>query len=592
MKKPNLHIAFITDGQPFHGASPEEHALGGSETACVQIARALAQRGHRVQVFCRCPRPGLHHGVVYRDRCELVDAAQEERFAVVVISRFFTALDLPLQAGLKVLWNHDVLDAPLLLRQRLEDLDICLVLSRFHAEDFLAKVPEIASKLVLTRNGLDLDLLDSAAAGVQRDPWLMGYVSRPERGLKLLLEHIWPALRQRQPSLRLAVCGYEVEASELPVAVAQEHLHINQLLENSPGVFRLGALAKAEYYRFLASCGLLLYPCVFPEISCIAALEAQALGTPLLTSDAFALRETVLEPRFRVAGEPGAPDYLTSYLQRAQELIREPEEAQALAELAQARVRGRHDWSRIAGEWEELFLEHLSRRVQEQASALAASLVLKGDRTTAEDLLQRHLPVPDEGPAPQDPDEDGLLDAMAQALAGVVPERGRVGVLSRDQGRTALGLAQRLGREVREVDGNDHAHNTLDALVIRDAMERAEDPGQMLRQALSWCHPQGQVLLCVAAGAWPLLMAGHLARRHDLGREELLALLPGRPVSLRYLARGLVGRGADRYFAGRWLALAPAAGPEPGSLEAGAGLHRTRPAPPVLVEEVKRAGLV
>jgi|GEM_PF-1448408 glycosyltransferase involved in cell wall biosynthesis len=592
MKKPNLHIAFITDGPPFHGASPEEHALGGSETACVQMARALAQRGHRVQVFCRCPRPGLHHGVVYRDRCDLVDAAQEERFAVVVVSRFFTALDLPLQAGLKVLWNHDILDAPHLLRQRVDQLDLCLVLSRFHAEDFLAKASQIAPKLAMTRNGLDLDLLDRAAAGVQRDPWLMGYVSRPERGLKLLLEHVWPALRKRQPRLRLAVCGYEVETSELPAAVAREHLNINYLLEHSPGVIRLGALAKTDYYRFLASCGLLLYPCVFPEISCIAALEAQALGTPLLTSDAFALRETVLEPRFRTPGEPGSPDYLASYLQRAQELIHEPEETQAVAELARARVRARHDWSRIAGEWEELFQEHLSRRVQHQASALAASLVLKGDRTTAEELLQRDLPMPDEGPAPQDPDEDGLLDAMAQALAGVVPEPGRVGVLSGDQGRTARGLAQRLGRETREVDGNYQGHNTLDALVIRDTLERVEDPAQLLRQALSWCDPQGQVLLCVAAGAWPLLMAGHLARRHDLGREELLALLPGRSVSLRYLARGLVGKGADRYFAGRWLALAPAAGPEPDSLEAGAGLHRTRPAPPGLVEEFKRAGLV
>lgn len=592
MKKPSLHIAFITDGQPFHGASPEEHALGGSETACVQMARALAQRGHRVQVFCRCPRPGFHHGVVFRDRCDLVDAAQEERFAVVVVSRFFTALDLPLQAGLKVLWNHDILDAPNLLRKRLDELDLCLVLSQFHAEDFLAKAPEIAPKLALTRNGLDLDLLDHAASGVQRDPWLMGYVSRPERGLKLLLEHVWPLLRERKPSLRLAVCGYEVDASELPEAVAREHHQINQLLENSPGVVRLGALAKAEYYRFLASCGLLLYPCAFPEISCIAALEAQALGTPLLTSDAFALRETVLEARFRVGGEPGSPAYLSAYFQRALELIQEPEEAQGLAEIAQVRVRARHDWSRIAGEWEDLFLEHLSRRVQRQASALAASLVLKGDRATAEELLRRDLPMPDEGPAPQDPDEDGLLDAMAQALAGLVPEQGMVGVLSQDQGRTAQALAGRLGRKTQEVNLEDDQHNILDAIVIRDSLERVEDPAQLLRQALSWCNPQGQVLLCVASGAWPLLMAGHLARRHDLGREELLALLPGRSVSLRYLARGLVGQGADRYFAGRWLALAPAAGPAPDSLESGAGLHRTRPAPQVLVEEVKRAGLV
>ncbi|MCA1987935.1 MAG: glycosyltransferase family 4 protein [Desulfarculus sp.] len=592
MKKQSLHIAFITDGQPFHGASPEEHALGGSETACVQMARALAQRGHRVQVFCRCPRPGFHQGVVFRDRCDLVDASQEERFAVVVVSRFFTALDLPLQAGLKVLWNHDILDVPRLLEKRLDDLDLCLVLSRFHAEDFLAKLPAIAPKLALTRNGLDLDLIDRSVIGIQRDPWLMGYVSRPERGLKLLLEKVWPVLREKKPSLRLAVCGYEVDASELPEAVVREHAQIQDLIANSPGVVRLGALAKADYYRFLATCGLLLYPCEFPEISCIAALEAQALGTPLLTSDAFALRETVAESSFRVSGEPGSPEYLDRYIQRALEMIQEPHEAQTLAEAARVRVRARHDWSRIAAEWEDLFQDQLSRRVLRQASAMATSLVLKGDRAAAEELLQRGLPVPDEGPAPRDPDEEGLLDAMAQALAGVLPENGVVGVVSRDQGRTAQGLAQRLGRETREIDPAGVGQGRVDALVVRDSLERAEEPADFLRRALAWCHPHGQVLLCVAAGAWPLLMAGHLARRHDLGREELLALLPGRSVSLRYLARGLIGQGADRYFAGRWLALAPAAGPEPGLLDPGAGLRRTRPAPQKLVDEVKRAGLV
>ncbi|MCA1905449.1 MAG: glycosyltransferase family 4 protein [Desulfarculus sp.] len=592
MKKQSLHIAFVTDGQPFHGASPEEHALGGSETACVQMARALAQRGHRVQVFCRCPRPGLHQGVVFRDRRDLVDASQEERFSVVVVSRFFTALDLPLQAGLKVLWNHDILDAPRLLAKRMDELDLCLVLSRFHAEDFLTKLPAIAPKLALTRNGLDLDLVDRSTVGVQRDPWLMGYVSRPERGLKLLLEKIWPVLRARKPSLRLAVCGYEVDTNELPEAIVKEHVQIQGLLASSPGVVRLGALAKADYYRFLASCGLVLYPCVFPEISCIAALEAQALGTPLLTSDAFALRETVVEPDFRVGGDPGSPDYLDRYIQRALELIQAPQETQCLAEAARVRVRAHHDWTRIATEWENLFREQLARRIQRQAPALAASLVLRGDRAAAEELLQRGLPVPDEGPAPRDPDEEGLLDAMAQALAGVLTETGAVGVVSRDQGRTAQGLAQRLGREVREIDLAGVGKERVDALVIRDSLERAEDPALFLRQALAWCHPHGKVLLCVAAGAWPLLMAGHLARRHDLGREEILALLPGRSVSLRYLARGLVGQGADRYFAGRWLALASVAGPEPDSLDPGAGLSRTRPAPQHLLDEVKRAGLV
>ncbi|MFZ5586626.1 MAG: glycosyltransferase family 4 protein [Thermodesulfobacteriota bacterium] len=592
MKKTCLHIALLTDGQPFHGASPEEQALGGSETACVQMARALAQRGHRVQVFCRCPRPGLYHGVVYRDRADLVQAAIEERFSVAVVSRFFSALDLPLQAGLKALWNHDILDRPGLLATRLESLDICLVLSQFHARDFLDRLPELGDKLALTRNGLDLACMDQAAAGVHRDPRRLAYVSRPERGLKLLLEQIWPRLRAQRPELELHLCGYQVDEADLPPAVAAEHRAIAELVAASPGVVVRGPLAKAAYYRHLASCGLMIYPCVFPEISCIAALEAQALGTPLLTSDAFALAETVVEPGFRVGGAPGSPEYVERFIKQALELLADPRRSQAMAAAARERVRASHDWSAIAAEWEALFLARMGERRQSQRAAVAASLVLAGDRQAAEQLLQRPLAIPEEGPPPADPDEAGLVEALAQSLLPVLPPAGGVGVLAPDQGRTAAALAQRLGRPVQALADGQEPRPELAAVVVRDRLERAADPAADLARALAWCDPDGHVLLCVAAGAWPLLMAGHLARRHDLGREELMTLLDGRAVSLRYLSRGLVGNGPHRYYAGRWLALAPAAGPAPKPLDPDAGLHRARPAPPALLEEVKRAGLV
>ncbi|MFH1035733.1 MAG: glycosyltransferase family 4 protein [Pseudomonadota bacterium] len=595
MQSPNLHIALLTDGEPFHGSSPEEQALGGSETACVQMARALAARGHRVQVFCRCPRPGLCQGVVFRDRRDLVQAASEERFDVLVVSRFFAALDLPLQSGLKVLWNHDILDTPLALAQRLERLDLCLVLSRFHAQDYACKLPELNGRLVGTRNGLDLALMDSASLGVRRDPHLITYVSRPERGLRQLLEYVWPRLRQAHPDLTLALCGYGVEQTPLPAAVRREHAQVANLIQNTPGVKVLGPLAKRDYYRHLASCALLLYPCVFPEISCISALEAQALGTPLLTSEAFALSETVVEPRFLVPGSPGSEAYLEAFTERALEFLQHPQEALALAEQAQSVVRPRHDWAAIAAEWEELFLARLGARTQAQAPALAASLLLSGARGAAEALLARPLAMPAEGPAPADPDEAGLLTTLAETLRGVLSnlgQQGPLGVISADEGRTAAALARRLSLPVRELDSEEPPQPQCLAVLVRDRLERSADPGQLLRQAQAWCRPGGYLLLCVASGAWPLLMPGHLARLYDLGSEELLRLLPGRPVCLSFLPRGLVSQGVERYHAGRWLALSPAQGPPPGVLDPDAALRRARPAPPELLAEVKRAGLI
>jgi glycosyltransferase involved in cell wall biosynthesis len=591
-----LHIAFITDGEPFHGASPEERALGGSETALVQVARALARRGHRVQVFCRCPAPGLYHGVTYRDRKDLVRACQEERWDVAVVSRHFVALDLPLQAGLKVLWNHDLLVKPGPLAQRLEQVDLALVLSRFHAEDYLGHLPSLGPKLELTRNGLDLALMDRASLGVAKTPGKLTYVSRPERGLKILLERIWPALHQARPGLSLDICGYEVEESLTQPSWRREREAIERLLESSPGVRVLGGLAKADYYRHLASAELLLYPCCFPEISCLAVLEAQALGTALVTTDGFALSESVQTPEFRVGGVPESPEYAELFIERVLELLAEPGRIRELAMRARELVRQAHDWSLIAGQWEEMFLTRLGQRLEEQAPALAASLLLNGDLAVAEGLLQRSLACPDEGPAPEDPDEAGLMAALGrmawQALGGQ-GRSARVGVLSADGGRTSRALSALLApTPVEAIDLETVQAGAYALVLVRDHLERDQDPAALLARLEELCQDDGHLLLCVASGAWPLIGPGHLGRRHDLGREELAALLPGRRLNINFLGRGLVRMGPARYLAGRWLVLAPASGPRLGSLDESASLRRVRPAPPRLLEEVRRAGLI
>jgi glycosyltransferase involved in cell wall biosynthesis len=595
MTRPSLAMGFVTDGEAFHGATPEERALGGSETALVQVARALVQRGHRVQVFCRCPEPGMYHGVHYRDRKELVHAAGEDRFDVLVVSRFFAALDLPLQAGLKVLWNHDILDKPSEMKARLDLFDLALVLSRFQAEDYTTRLPECADKLAVTRNGLDLELIARAIRGVERQPDLVTYVSRPERGLKILLEQIWPQIKRAKPEMRLALCGYQVKDTELHPAIQKEYAEIDRLIRDADGVEVLGGLAKEAYYRHLASCQALLYPCVFPEISCIAALEAQAVGTPVITSNSFALSETVYAPEFLVQGQPGSTEYIEAYVKQALELLSEPEKTGLFAQQAREEVWQRHDWALIAAEWEALFLDKLQTRLGAQKSSLAVSMLLAGDRQSACQLLgQSPLPAED-GPVPPDPAEEKLIDELARLASPAIdqkPGQARVGVLAADAGRTAAGLAHRLpDAEVQELIAPQDASG-LSVIVIRDVLERQNDPRAYLADCLAACAPDAVLVLCIASGAWPLLSAGYLGRLHDLGRDEIKQLLPGRPMRMAFVPRGLVGNGAHRYHAGRWLAATPAQGPPPGELDPQAAQRRARPAPDHLVEEVQRVGLV
>lgn len=349
-------IGFYTAGQPFEGDSLERGGgLGGSETAFIQMTRALAKRGHKVMAFNSCEKPGNYDGVEYFTFSKSLPVLAKEHFDVFVVSRYSAFFNLPFSAGLKVLWNHDTLDNPKELRMVHDEIDLFLVLSEFHKDNFLMRLPQLDDRLVITRNGLDFDLMDQAAQQAVPDPNKLIYASRPERGLKTLLEDVWPRLYRWNPDLKLFVCGYQIKLSDMPPELEELYKHINILLESVPGLVILGGLAKSEYYRHLSEAAMMLYPCVFPEVSCIAALEAQALGVPVLTSDSFALSETVVSPQLKVAGRPGAEDYVNGFVERAINLLNNRGEMAEIASFSKEQIRNRYGWDKVAAEWDRLF---------------------------------------------------------------------------------------------------------------------------------------------------------------------------------------------------------------------------------------------
>lgn len=595
MNRPRFDIALVAGGEPFHGASPEMGALGGSETAAVQMARALAGLGHSVRVYCSCPRPGDYNGVIYADSSSLTQEVLARRFDVVVISRMFPALDLPWRAGLKVLWNHDILDRPRELAARLDQLDLALVLSRFHAQNYLKRLPALGPKLAHTRNGLDIGLLESADQGVSRTPGRVVYASRPERGLELLLARIWSRLLERLPHLELQVCGYAVGGEGLGREQRELYARIDKLLADAPRVVRAGHLAKPDYYALLASADALLYPCVFPEISCIAALEAQALGAMALTSDSFALSESVINRQFLTPGRPGSGEYVEAFVDNATAWLGpRREDGLALVEKAAPLFRQRHDWQTIAQEWQDLFAQRLEERISAQAEPLAASLALHGDRVAAAGLLGRPLTACQEPPPPRHQSDQALYQAVAdlagQALARL-PAPARVGVLAQDARLAARLEASLPGATVIALN-KPPTQGEFDLMILQGHLEHDPQPHILLQGALAACREEGYLLAVTASGAWPLVAPGRAARVFDLGAGELARLLPGRELATRFIAAGLVRSNGSAFSAGHCLALAPAAGPPPRAMDPDAALNRVPLAPAEVVREVTGAGLV
>ncbi|MBU2552264.1 MAG: glycosyltransferase family 4 protein [Proteobacteria bacterium] len=353
-------IGIYTEGPAFDGRTPNERALGGSETALVQAAKALADLGHQVTVYNNCPEPVAVDGVRYRPRRDIVLHPAGAPFDVLIVSRFFRFFQVPVPARLRVLWNHDTLDRPASLRALSGRIDVLFVLSCFHRDNFLTRAPELGDRIIVTRNGLDLALIDSAVSGASKRPDKVIYASRPERGLQVLLESIWPRLKEKRPELTLYLCGYHVGRDDLVPGLAELYDYLDMLIKGSPGVVSLGHLPKREYYRHLAESTAMLYPCTFPEISCIAALEAQACRTPILTTDGFALSETVIPSRYRIPGRPGSEAYDRDFVDRADRILSGRE--QDAAARARAVMEERFTWPTIVSEWDRVFDLMLSSR--------------------------------------------------------------------------------------------------------------------------------------------------------------------------------------------------------------------------------------
>ncbi|MDR2386455.1 MAG: glycosyltransferase family 4 protein [Deltaproteobacteria bacterium] len=348
-------IAFFTDGVPFEGNALSTGSLGGAETAFIQITRAMARQGHEVFAINNCQKPANHDGVKYLPFRQSLPTLAKLSFDVMVVSRFFGIFSLPIRSRLKVLWNHDTLDNPQALRVIHDEIDISLVLSQFHRHNYLTRLPQLEERTIVTRNGLDFNLLDRAAQGLKKVPGKLIYASRPERGLKPLLEEIWPRLSRNRPDLRLYLCGYKMAQALSDPSLSSLYDHLGLLISRDPKIIDLGALPKTEYYRHLAESEMMVYPSTFPEVSCLAVLEAQALGTAVMTSDAFALSESVVISDFKIPGRPASKEYLERYVERVLYFLDDHLARQKLTDLAKTKIRARYSWDQVASEWLRIF---------------------------------------------------------------------------------------------------------------------------------------------------------------------------------------------------------------------------------------------
>lgn len=389
-----LDITFLVPGLQFNGDALTSQSLGGSETAGLCMAREMAARGHNVYMFCNTSSPGqIFDGVTYMPADDWEKFASSTIHDISIVQRLPAMFKQRFLSKLNVLWCHDLA----LARQYQEirgvmwNIDGIFVLSEYMKEQY-NKVYDIPEKcLWLTRNGINLDLFPAAAV---KDRKKLIYSARPERGLDVLLDKIVPRLFQ-DPDYSLTIYGYDNPTDQF----AEFYGKIaDKCRPWGDRIMFGGHLNKPDLYKKYTEGGVYVYPTPSPvmpkfaEISCISAMEVQAAGLPIVTSNVGALRETIANGAgYVVDGDPTDDDYVDRFCKAVEFLVNDDA---AYNKASKAGMEHAKDlsWAKVAEQWENKFWESIDDN-NDSPVRLARHFIRRSDIYAAEKVVAKNPDV-------------------------------------------------------------------------------------------------------------------------------------------------------------------------------------------------------
>ena len=132
----------------------------------------------------------------------------------------------------------------------------------------------------------------------------VGYFSSYDRGLECLLE-MWPEVRKQVPDAQLSVYygwnSFDKVAQGNNELGKWKYSMIRKLHDlKDQGVTEHGRVDHETLAKKMKEIKVWAYPTEFTEINCITALKAQEAGCIPVTTDCYALEETVVDKTYSV----------------------------------------------------------------------------------------------------------------------------------------------------------------------------------------------------------------------------------------------------------------------------------------------------
>lgn len=177
------------------------------------------------------------------------------------------------------------------------------------------------------------------------------YSSSYDRGLFNLLKR-WDRIKKEVPNAELHVCyGWNLFVkfySSNPERMAWKK-QMDDLMKQE-GIFHHGRIGQDKLSELTKMCGIWAYPTDFQEISCITAMQAQALGAVPVVTNYGALKETVQYGE-KVDGDVFEQETMEKWCDSLIWWLKNPKEQESIREEMIEWAKNTFSWEEVAKKW-------------------------------------------------------------------------------------------------------------------------------------------------------------------------------------------------------------------------------------------------
>lgn len=341
-----MKIVFFPVGCcPFHGKSLNQRPLGGTETSIILLSEALERMGHEVIVLTPLKEfPSSNPVYINRHQADKIDDID-----ALIVCRGWQGT-LGSKAKKTFFWTGDSYDNPhtngIGDQRFIEKVDGLFAVSDWHAKTLCHVSGFPLEKTHVLRNGVDLSNYYGNEVKIRKR---LIYSSTPYRGLCYLPE-IFTRIKALHPEAELHIfSSFALYREKWPSENLSEGTYdkVFKKLATLQDCYVHGNVLQKQLAREFMKSALLAYPSNYEETGCITALEAQAGGCAIVTSDLAALKEAVGESGILIKEKPGSPEYINKFVESCDRLLSDDRLFQQFSQKGLEQSK-EFDWSKRA----------------------------------------------------------------------------------------------------------------------------------------------------------------------------------------------------------------------------------------------------